>query len=66
MKIYVPARDLEGSKRFYADMGFTLTESWDGNVHVGLEPAVFRLQDPYVEDWARNFIIQEGAEPLLR
>ena len=27
MKIYVPARDFEESKRFYAEMGFTLTEA---------------------------------------
>ena len=62
MKIYVPARDFEESKRFYADLGFTLTEAWGGNVDVSLGPAVFRLQNYYVKDWAENFMIQFEVE----
>ena len=62
MKIYVPARDFEESKRFYADLVFTLTEAWGGNVDVSLGPAVFRLQNYYVKDWAENFMIQFEVE----
>lgn len=62
MKIYVPARDFEESKRFYADLGFTLTEAWNGNVDVSLGPTVFRLQNYYVKDWAGNFMIQFDVE----
>lgn len=62
MKTYVPARDFDESKRFYADLGFTLTEAWGGNVDVSLGPTVFRLQNYYVEEWAGNFMIQFDVE----
>ena len=65
MKIYVPARDFEESKRFYADLGFTLTEAWNGNVDVSLGPTVFRLQNYYVKEWAGNFMIQFDVEDAL-
>jgi catechol 2,3-dioxygenase-like lactoylglutathione lyase family enzyme len=62
MKVYVPARDFEESKRFYADLGFTLTPAWGGNVDVALGPTVFRLQNYYVKEWANNFMLQFEVE----
>lgn len=58
LKIYTPAKDFEESKRFYADLGFTLTEAWGGTFDCELGGASFRLQDYYVEDWANNFMMR--------
>jgi catechol 2,3-dioxygenase-like lactoylglutathione lyase family enzyme len=58
LKIYVPARDFEVSKRFYRDLGFELTEAWNGNHDCRLGDAEFRLQNYYVKDWAGNFMMQ--------
>ncbi len=30
LKVYRPAKDFEVSKRFYRELGFTLTEAWGG------------------------------------
>lgn len=53
LKVYAPAKDFEESKRFYTDLGFTLTEAWGGTFDCQLGAASFRLQDYYVKDWAR-------------
>lgn len=58
MNVYVPARDFALSKRFYAAMGFSLTDAWGGNVDCRLGNSLFRLQNYYVEDWANNFMLQ--------
>ena len=58
LKPYVPARDFELSKRFYAALGFTLTEAWGGNFDCRLGNSLFRLQNYYVEGWANNFMLQ--------
>ncbi len=58
LKVYVPAKDFELSKKFYTALGFDLTEAWGGNVDCRLGPTMFRLQNYYVEDWANNFMLQ--------
>jgi len=58
MNVYVPAKDFELSKRFYAALGFTLTEAWGGNFDCRLGNSLFRLQNYYVEGWANNFMLQ--------
>lgn len=58
MNVYVPAKDFEESKKFYRDLGFELTEAWAGNFDCRLGPALFRLQNFYVKDWANNFMLQ--------
>ena len=62
LKAYVPAKDFEMSKEFYRALGFELTEVWGGSFDCRLGPAVFRLQNYYVEDWANNFMLQFEVE----
>jgi hypothetical protein len=57
LKAYVPAKDFALSKRFYAALGFTMSEGWGNTVDFELGGFRFRLQDHYVEDWADNFMI---------
>lgn len=64
LKLYVPARDFEQSKRFYAALGFTLSEGWGGTADFELNGHRFRLQDYYVRDWADNFMIVMGVDDV--
>jgi hypothetical protein len=57
LKVYTPAKDFEVSKRFYAALGFEMTEAWAGDVDFRLGGAVFRLQNYYNKDWAENFMM---------
>lgn len=57
LKAYVPAKDFERSKAFYASLGFTLSAGWGGTVDCELNGNEFRLQDYYVKDWAENFMM---------
>jgi hypothetical protein len=62
--VYVPAKDFEVSKRFYAAMGFELTEGFGGTMDCRLGGAVFRLQDYYVKDWADNFMMKFDVDDI--
>ncbi|MBA3352453.1 MAG: glyoxalase [Blastocatellia bacterium] len=62
LKVYVPAKDFDLSKKFYAALGFELTEAWGGNFDGRLGPTIFRLQNYYVEDWANNLMLQFEVE----
>ena len=64
LKTYVPAKDFEESKRFYSELGFTLTEAWGGSVDCRLGGAQFRLQNYYNKDWAENFMMQFWVEDV--
>ncbi len=64
LKTYVPAKDFDESKRFYAELGFTLTEAWGGNVDCKLGGAQFRLQNYYNKDWAENFMMRFWVESV--
>jgi hypothetical protein len=54
LKFYVPAKNFELSKRFYAALGFTMSPGWGGTADFELGGHQFRLQDYYVKDWAEN------------
>jgi len=56
LKPYVPAKDFELSKRFYAALGFSMSAGWGGTADFALNGFAFRLQDYYVKDWANNFM----------
>lgn len=62
--VYTPAKDFELSKRFYAALGFELTEGWGGTMDCRLGGAVFRLQDYYVKDWAENFMMKFDVDDI--
>jgi hypothetical protein len=53
----VPAKNLELSRRFYADLGFQQRPLTDDLVEMSLGPCTFLLQNYYVKDWADNFVI---------
>lgn len=61
-KVYVPAKNFEESKRFYAALGFSMSEGWGGTVDFELSGHRFRLQDYYVQQWADNFMIVMRVE----
>ena len=56
LKVYMPAKDFELSKRFYTALGFTMTEGWGGTADFELNGHRFRLQNYYVKDWAENWM----------
>lgn len=63
-KVYMPAKDFELSKRFYAALGFELSEGWGGTADFSLNGSRFRLQDYYVKDWAENFMVVIGVDDV--
>lgn len=64
LKPYVPAKDFELSKRFYAALGFTMSEGWGGTADFALNGHAFRLQNYYVQDWANNFMFVIGVADI--
>ena len=61
-KVYMPAKDFELSKRFYARLGFNMSEGWGGTADFELNGCRFRLQNYYVKDWAENFMVVIGVD----
>jgi uncharacterized glyoxalase superfamily protein PhnB len=57
MRPFVPAKDLQVSRQFYADLGFEVTPLGDKLMHVGLGRFAFLLQDYFVKEWADNFMM---------
>ncbi len=64
LKVYMPAKDFEQSKRFYTALGFTISEGWGGTADFELNGKHFRLQDYYVKDWADNFMVVMGVDDV--
>jgi len=64
LKVYVPAKNFEQSKRFYTALGFKASEGWGGTVDFELDGNRFRLQDYYVKDWAENFMMVMGVDDV--
>lgn len=64
MQPFLPAKDFALSKRFYADLGFTVEPLSDKLAQVRLGPHSFLLQDFYVEQWASNFMMHLMVDNL--
>jgi catechol 2,3-dioxygenase-like lactoylglutathione lyase family enzyme len=64
LKVYVPAKDFERSKRFYQRLGFNMSEGWGGTADFELNGHQFRLQNYYVKDWANNFMMVIGVDDV--
>ncbi len=62
LKPFVPARDLELSKAFYADLGFTVNWSNDEIAEVQVGSFRFLLQKFYVAEHAGNFMMSLSVE----
>jgi len=62
LKTFVPARDAELSKKFYADLGFTI--NWSNEQIAELQIGAFRflLQTFYVAEHAGNFMMSLAVE----
>lgn len=64
LKVYMPAKDFEQSKRFYTALGFKMSEGWGGTADFELNGNKFRLQNYYVKDWADNFMVVMGVDDV--
>jgi len=62
LKTFVPARDLELSKAFYTDLGFTVNWSNDEIAEVQVGSFRFLLQRFYVAEHAGNFMMSLSVE----
>lgn len=64
LKTFVPARDLEQSKKFYTDLGFAI--NWSNEQIAELQAGAFRflLQKFYVAEHAGNFMMSLSVEDL--
>jgi len=62
LKAFVPARDIELSKQFYVDMGFTV--NWSNPDIAELQIGAFRflLQKFYVAEHAGNFMMSLSVD----
>jgi catechol 2,3-dioxygenase-like lactoylglutathione lyase family enzyme len=61
---FLPAKDFELSKRFYAELGFEVIAKIDNAVRLEIEGYGFWLQDYYVEEWANNTMLCIYVEDL--
>ena len=62
LKAFVPAKDLELSKAFYVDLGFTINWSNDEIAEVQVGSSRFLLQRFYVAQHAGNFMMSLSVE----
>lgn len=62
LKAFVPARDPELSKKFYADLGFTINWSSDQIAELQIGSFRFLLQTFYVAEHAGNFMMSLQVE----
>ncbi len=61
IRVFVPAKDFEVSKRFYVALGWKVQWSDDGLAVLELANQRFYLQNYYVEAWANNFMLHIGV-----
>jgi uncharacterized glyoxalase superfamily protein PhnB len=64
MRPFVPAKNFDISKRFYADLGFRIEPLGDALAELHLGSYSFLLQDFYVEQWAGNFMMHMLVDDL--
>jgi hypothetical protein len=57
LRPFLPAKDFEVSRRFYADLGFEVFSLGDKLAHVGFGNFAFLLQDYFVKEWADNVMM---------
>jgi len=62
IKAFVPAKDLDVSKAFYEDLGFTINFSNDQIAELQIGAFRFLLQKFYVAEHAGNFMMSMSVE----
>src|SRR5450755_2994590 len=65
IKAFVPARDFELSKRFYAAAGFTMAFSSEELAYFHYGDCSFLLQNFFVKELAENFVMHLLAENFV-
>ncbi|MES2957364.1 MAG: VOC family protein [Pseudomonadota bacterium] len=64
LKPFIPARDFEVAKRFYAQVGFTMASEVDGVAYFHHGEASFLLQDFYNKELAENLMLHLLVEDV--
>ncbi|HLN38833.1 MAG TPA: VOC family protein [Xanthobacteraceae bacterium] len=64
LRPFVPAKDFEISKRFYADIGFAVEPLDDSIAAMHIGSHSFLLQNYYVKEWADNFVMHMFVDDL--
>lgn len=64
IKAFVPARDFELSRRFYASLGFEIPWTQGGLAYVRHGATSFLLQDFYRREHAENFVMHLLVEDV--
>jgi uncharacterized glyoxalase superfamily protein PhnB len=64
IKAFVPAKDFEASKRFYADLGFNIPWSSDDLAYLHAGNTSFLLQRFHVEQHSANFMMHLLVEDV--
>jgi len=64
LKVFVPAKDFELSKRFYQDVGFTMASNSDGIAYFHHDNVSFLLQNFYVQALAENLMMHLLVESV--
>ena len=62
LKAFVPAKDFELSKRFYADLGFQIPWSSEDLAYLHCGNCTFLLQKFYVQELAENFMMHLSVQ----
>jgi catechol 2,3-dioxygenase-like lactoylglutathione lyase family enzyme len=63
LRVFVPAKDLEESIRFYKALGFRMNwQHEEGLAEIQIGRNRIWLQNYYVKDWAENFMISLEVE----
>ena len=62
IKAFVPAKDLDVSKAFYSDLGFTINFSSDQIAELQIGSFRFLLQKFYVAEHAGNFMMSLAVD----
>lgn len=57
MRPFIPAKDFERSKRFYRDLGFTITHDMQDLAELSFGEHNFLLQNYYAKAWAENCVM---------
>ena len=58
LRVLVPSKDFRRSKRFYQDLGFTLTWCEEGSAYLRFRTCSFTLRDFYQKELAEHLTMQ--------
>jgi catechol 2,3-dioxygenase-like lactoylglutathione lyase family enzyme len=64
LKVFVPSKDFDVSKRFYQDLGFTVASLNEGLAYIRHGGSAFLLQKFYVKEFAENLMMHLLVEDV--